>query len=153
MTVKVYYYGSKKTYKKAIAYMEKNNVEYVLVNIRNSFFSWGEFLDVLKGTKNGLEDLISTRSNIVKQLRIDGLSIDAMTLKEFYEFAKSNHTIFKSLIIVGNGVTLKGHNEDEMSMLLSRSAKKKIYEFYLKKAMNLDALECNDAEKDTQQAV
>ena len=75
--------------KEEIAFQEKN----ILVNVLNE----EELRDILEKSENGTEDIISTRSKIIKEQHVD---IDSMTISQLIEFIRKNPTVLKRPIMV-----------------------------------------------------
>ena len=62
-------------------------------------------------SENGTEDIISTKSKIVKENNLD---IDSMTVKELITFIKDNPSVLKRPIIVDDHRIQVGYNPDEI---------------------------------------
>ena len=62
-------------------------------------------------SENGTEDIISTRSKIIKE---SGVDVDSMTVKELLRFIQDNPSILKRPIIVDDRKIQVGYNADEI---------------------------------------
>ena len=70
-----------------------------------------ELTDILMKSENGTEDIISTKSKIVKE---NDLDIDSMTVKQLIAFIKENPSVLKRPIIVDDHRIQVGYNPDEI---------------------------------------
>ena len=62
-------------------------------------------------SENGTEDIISTKSKIIKENNLD---IDSMTVKQLVAFIKENPYILKRPIIVDDHRIQVGYNPDDI---------------------------------------
>lgn len=128
MTVKIYTLSSNASCRNALAYVQENGIDYVEHRMNNQNpLSWDQFSEILMGTENGVEDIISKLSNPYKELTKAGVDFDELSMRELHEYVVAYPKIVKSPLIVGKGVTLVGYNDEEMSMLLDRKRRKKEY--------------------------
>ena len=107
--------------RKARAWLEKHEVEYVEHNIITSPLTQDELMSILSFTENGTEDIISTRSKVFQKLDID---VDDMSISQLIELIASNPSLLRRPIIMDNKRMQIGFNEDEIRAFLPRDYRK-----------------------------
>lgn len=107
--------------RKARAWLEKHEVEYVEHNIITSPLTQDELISILSFTENGTEDIISTRSKVFQKLDID---VDDMSISQLIELIASNPSLLRRPIIMDNKRMQIGFNEDEIRAFLPRDYRK-----------------------------
>ena len=80
-------------------------------NIFGSVLNPSELKDILAKSENGTDDIISKRSNIIKNGNID---IDSMSINQLIEFIKNNPSVLKRPIIVDDRRIQVGYNAEEI---------------------------------------
>ena len=70
---------------------------------------------MLISSENGFDDIISTRSKIIKE---NNINIDDMTVNQLMDFIIANPTILKRPIIVSDLELQVGYNEDDITLFL-----------------------------------
>lgn len=101
--------------KKVKLWFDENKIPYVEKNIFTSVLNPEELKDILKKTENGTDDIISTRSNIIKEGKID---IEDMKISELIQFIIKNPSILKRPIMVDSNRIQVGYNKYEMSSFI-----------------------------------
>lgn len=104
--------------RKARAWLEEYQIEYVERNIISEPLTAEEIKSILRLTEDGTEEIISTNSKTYQQLNVD---IDSLPLKELYELIIENPTILRRPIIQDHKRLQVGYNEDEIRRFLPRS--------------------------------
>lgn len=127
MTVKLYILPSSTSSRKTKAFLEENEVEYIEQNMMYNSLSWEQLFEILRYTENGVEDILSTRSKDYMTLTAQGVNFDELPLTELHRVIEGHPKLLKAPIIVAKGETLVGYNEEMISMLGNRKAKKKLY--------------------------
>lgn len=127
MTVKLYILPSSTSSRKTKAFLEENEVEYIEQNMMYNSLSWEQLFEILRHTENGVEDILSTRSKDYMTLTAQGVNFDELSLTELHRVIEGHPKLLKAPIIVAKGETLVGYNEEMISMLGNRKAKKKLY--------------------------
>ncbi|MFU2205616.1 Spx/MgsR family RNA polymerase-binding regulatory protein [Streptococcus pluranimalium] len=107
--------------RKARAWLEKHEVEYVEHNIITSPLTQDELMSILSFTENGTEDIISTRSKVFQKLDID---VDDMSISQLIELIASNSSLLRRPIIMDTKRMQIGFNEDEIRAFLPRDYRK-----------------------------
>ncbi len=97
--------------KKVKKWFDEQHIPYKEKNIFSSVLNPEELKDILSKTENGTEDIISTRSNIIKS---GNVQIDDMSVNELIDFIKKNPSILKRPIVVDSSKIQVGYNEEEI---------------------------------------
>ena len=66
-------------------------------------------------SENGTEDIISTRSKIIKENNVD---VENMTISELISFIRNNPSILKRPIMVDESKIQVGYNEEEIRVFI-----------------------------------
>ena len=104
-----------------IPFQEKN----ILVNVLNE----EELRDILAKSENGTDDIISTRSKIIKEQNID---VESMTISELIEFIRKHPTVLKRPIMVDDRKIQVGYNPEEIRVFIPHE--KRVAQWSCKKA-------------------
>ena len=113
--LRVYTAPSCQSCRKVKKYFNDFNIYYVEKNILVTPLTKEEIYKMLIYSENGFDDIISTRSKIIKD---EGLNIDDMTISEVIDFIIENPTILKRPIIVRGEEIQVGYNDDDISLFL-----------------------------------
>jgi regulatory protein spx len=97
--------------RKVKKWFDEQNIPFEERNIFSATLNEKELKEMLAKTENGTEDIISTRSKIIKEENID---IDSMSIRELIEFIRENPSILKRPIIVDDRRIQVGYNEEEI---------------------------------------
>ena len=97
--------------RKVKKWFEGQNIPYEERNIFSATLNEAELKEMLAKSENGTDDIISTRSKIIKEEHID---IDSMTVRDLISFIKDNPSILKRPIIVDDRRIQVGYNEEEI---------------------------------------
>ena len=116
--IKIYTSPSCSSCRKVKKWFEEQKIPYVEKNIFVSTLNEKELLDMLMKTENGTEDIISTRSKIIKESNID---IDSMTVKELVAFIKENPSILKRPIMVDDTKIQVGYNSEDIGVFIPQA--------------------------------
>ena len=107
--------------RKAKQYMRDNHLEFIEKNINKDCLNEDEVRYLLKRTENGSDDLISTRSRIIKENDID---IEDMSTSDLVKFIKENPTVLKRPIIIDGYEMQTGYDEEQISIFKRNDLKK-----------------------------
>ena len=94
-------------------YLKENKLEYKEKNIFKTLLNEEEVKYLISRTENGTEDLISKRSRIIQENRID---LETMSVKELCSFIVENPSILKRPIIIDDKNLQIGYDEDEIEI-------------------------------------
>ena len=83
--------------RKVKKYFEKYEIKYLEKNIFSIPLTKEDIFKMLRYSENGFDDIISTRSKIIKDQNVD---IDSMKTNDLVEFIISNPSILKRPIIM-----------------------------------------------------
>jgi len=97
--------------RKVKKWFKEQNIPFKEKNIFTSVLDEKELKDILSKTENGTDDIISKRSNIIKEGKID---IDSMTINELIAFIKANPSVLKRPIMVDDRRVQVGYSPDEI---------------------------------------
>lgn len=109
--IKIYTSPSCSSCRKVKKWFDDQNIPYVEKNIFVSTLNENELKDILAKSENGTDDIISTRSKIVKE---QGLDVDSMTIKSLISFIRENPSVLKRPIMVDDRKIQVGYNEEEI---------------------------------------
>lgn len=103
--------------RKAKAWFEEHQIEYVERNIVTDPLTVEEIKSILRLTEEGTDEIISTKSKVFQELDVN---IDSLPLKELYQLIIHNPKILKRPIIQDEKRLQVGYNDDEISSFLPR---------------------------------
>lgn len=101
--------------RKVKKYFDTHKIKYKEKNIFTNPLTREDIMKMLMRSENGFEDIISTRSKVIKENNID---INKMKMNEFVDFIIANPSILKRPIIVADEEIQVGYNEDEITLFL-----------------------------------
>ena len=107
----IYTSSSCSSCRKVISWFQEQEIPFVEKSIFSPTFLERDIIDILKKSENGTDDIISLRSKIIKEGKID---VNSMTLSQIVKFIKDNPTVLKRPIIVDDHRIKVGYNADEI---------------------------------------
>ncbi|MCL2676386.1 MAG: Spx/MgsR family RNA polymerase-binding regulatory protein [Streptococcaceae bacterium] len=119
--IKVYTVQSCSSCKKAVEWMQNHELDYEEINLITGDVSKEDFLKILSLTEEGTEDIISTRSQAYKRLKID---FDTISMNELLELFDKNRTLLRRPLIVDDKRLQVGYNEDDVRKFLPRKVRR-----------------------------
>lgn len=96
-------------------YFKKYHIAYTEKNIFSVPLTKDDIFKMLAYSENGFEDIISTRSKIIKEQNID---LNKMKTSELVEFIIDNPSILKRPIIIADDEIQVGYNDDDITLFL-----------------------------------
>ena len=126
--IKIYTAPSCSSCKKAKAFFKKEEIPYQEKNIFVNVLNEKELRDILTKTENGTEDIISTRSKVIKE---SGKDINSMTISELISFIRENPSVLKRPIMVDETKVQVGYNSEEIRVVIPHE--KRVAEWACKK--------------------
>lgn len=135
--VTIYTSPSCSSCKKVKMWFKEQNIPFIEKNIFNSVLNPVELKDILAKTENGTEDIISKRSLIIKENKVD---IDSMSINELIEFIRKNPSILKRPIMVDDRRIRVGYNEEEIRAFIPYA--RRMAELFCKNSGQCD--KCNE---------
>jgi regulatory protein spx len=103
--------------RKAKNILKQNNISFEEKNINNTHLTKEEIRRILSFTTNGTEDILSKRSNVVKELDLD---IDLMTIQELIKLIIERPGLLRRPLLLSNDKLIIGYNSDEYNSLIKR---------------------------------
>ena len=135
--IKLYTSPNCSSCKKAKEYLTKNQIDFIEKNIFIDKISKDELKDILKLTNNGSDDIISSRSNIIKNEKPD---LESMTISDLIDYIIANPSILKRPLIIDDSQLQVGYNKENIKLF--NKVKKKI-QSYCKQELCPKYDECN----------
>lgn len=111
--IRIYRSPSCSSCRKVKAWFNEHDIPYEEVNILKHELTEDDLKDRLNKSLDGTDEIISTRSKVIQEQKID---IDSMSFKELLSFIKQNPTILKRPIIVNDTSIQVGYNADEIEI-------------------------------------
>jgi regulatory protein spx len=109
--IKIYTSPSCSSCRKVKKWFELQQIEFEERNIFSAALNEDELKEMLSKSENGTEDIISTRSKVIKENNID---IESMSIKDLIGFIRENPSILKRPIMVDDRRIQVGYNEEEI---------------------------------------
>lgn len=131
--IKIYTSPSCSSCRKVKKWFEEQQIPFEERNIFNAALDPVELKEILFKSENGTEDIISERSKIVKEKKIN---VEDMTISEMISFIRENPSVLKRPIVVNDRRIQVGYNEEEIRSFIPQA--RRIFE----KHCNAD--ECPD---------
>ena len=101
--------------RKVKTWLKERDLPFIEKNIFKTLLNDNEIKHLLMRTENGTDDIISKRSKVIQENKID---IDSMTTDEVIAFIKQNPSVLKRPIIVSETGFQVGYDEDEISVFI-----------------------------------
>lgn len=115
--IKLYTYSSCTSCRKARDILIQHHIPFVEKNMKTQGIEKDEILHLLSLTTNGTPDLISTRSQDVKNLNGN---MDELTLNEWIELVQHHPGILRRPLLLTSNQLIVGYNKDEYDGLLKK---------------------------------
>ncbi|MDT3499065.1 transcriptional regulator SpxA [Bacillus toyonensis] len=106
--------------RKAKAWLEENQIDYIEKNIVSNSLTVDELKSILRLTEEGATEIISTRSKTFQELNIN---IEALLLNEFYKLIIEYPQMLRRPIMLDEKRLQIGFNEEEIRKFLPRSVR------------------------------
>lgn len=116
--IKIYTSPSCSSCRKVKQWFDEQNIPYEEHNIFSSTLSETELKDMLYKSENGTEDIISTRSKVIRDKKID---VETMSIKDLVNFIRENPSVLKRPIMVDNRRIQVGYNSEEIMTFIPRA--------------------------------
>ena len=101
--------------RKARHWLKQHDIEFMEKNIFNVLLDKKEIAYLISRCENGFDDIISKRSKIVNEQKID---FESMSFNELVSFIQKHPSILKRPIIIDIDNILIGYDEEEISAFL-----------------------------------
>ncbi|MEH7332604.1 transcriptional regulator SpxA [Neobacillus drentensis] len=103
--------------RKAKAWLEEHQVDYIERNILSNSLTVDEIKSILRLTEEGTSEIISTNSKAFQELNVN---LESLPLNEFYQLIIENPKMLRRPIILDEKRLQVGYNEDEIRSFLPR---------------------------------
>lgn len=103
--------------RKAKAWFEEHQIDYIERNIIANPLTIDEIKSILRLTEEGTDEIISTNSKVFQELNVD---IESLPLNALYKLIINNPKMLRRPIIIDEKRLQVGYNEDEISRFLPR---------------------------------
>ena len=94
-------------------WLKDRNIPYVEKNIFKVLLNDAEIKHLLMRSENGTDDIVSKRSKVIMENKVD---LDAMTTDELIGFIKENPSVLKRPIILNEKSFQVGYDSEEVSV-------------------------------------
>lgn len=110
--------------RKVRAWLTENELPFKERNIFSDPLNSDELMEILSLTKNGTEDIISTRSKVYQKLDID---LEELKLEELLSLIEKYPNLLKRPIILDENKLQVGYNEEDIRKFVPRNLRKIIF--------------------------
>ncbi len=141
--IKIYTSPSCSSCRKVKQWFDEQNIPYEEHNIFSSSLSEAELKEILYKSENGTDDIISTRSKVIKEKDID---INSLTMSEVVKFIKENPSVLKRPIMVDKHRIQVGYNSEEIMTFIPRERRALMEEELMSRAFENETKVCEGDE-------
>ena len=115
--IQIYTTPSCASCRKAKKWFDQYNIPYSEKNIFSIKLSKEDIFKMLANSENGFEDIISSRSKVFKEKK---LNPDSMSVKALVEFIIDNPSVLKRPIIINDNELQVGYNNEDITIFLPK---------------------------------
>lgn len=115
--IQIYTTPSCASCRKAKKWFDQYNIPYSEKNIFSIKLSKDDIYRMLANSENGFDDIISTRSKVFKEKKLDP---DSMSVGELIEFIIENPSVLKRPIIINETELQVGYNNEDITIFLPK---------------------------------
>ena len=133
--IKIYVSPSCSSCKKVKEWFNEQQIPFEEKNIFGTTLKEEELKDILTKSENGTSDIISKRSKVIKEQKID---VENMTISEMIKFIRENPSVLKRPIMVDDHRIQVGYNKEEITTFIPKA--RRFQQIYCDT--------CDDVEKD-----
>lgn len=119
--IRIYTAPSCASCRKVKAWLKDHNIPFVEKNIFSTLLRKAELQELLERSENGTDDIISKRSKIIKENKVD---IDSMKMNDLIHFIQENPSILKRPIIIDERRFQVGYNAEEIRVFIPKELRK-----------------------------
>ncbi|HZJ89897.1 MAG TPA: Spx/MgsR family RNA polymerase-binding regulatory protein [Bacilli bacterium] len=128
--IKIYTSPSCSSCRKVKQWFDEQQIPYEEHNIFASTLGEDELKEILFKSENGTEDIISTRSKVIKEKNID---INSLTMNEVVAFIRENPSVLKRPIMVDTNRIQVGYNSEEIMTFIPRERRNLMDDMFMEK--------------------
>ena len=115
--IRIYTAPSCASCRKVKSWLKENNIPYVEKNIFSTLLRTDELKELLIRSENGTDDIISKRSKIIKENKVN---IEELSVNQLIKFIQDNPSILKRPIIIDERRFQVGYNAEEIRAFIPR---------------------------------
>ena len=120
MTVTIYTQSSCSSSRKALRWLNENNIAYTEKRTTSHPLALAEFKHILSMTEDGTDEIIATNSNDFKNLQVD---IDQLSIQELYNLIQQHPRMLRSPILLDEKRIQIGYNEMDIRRFIPRKVR------------------------------
>lgn len=117
IVIQIYTTPSCASCRKAKKWFDQYKIPYSEKNIFSIKLSKDDIFKMLANSENGFEDIISTRSKVFKEKKLDP---DSMSVQELVEFIIEYPSVLKRPIIINENELQVGYNNEDITIFLPK---------------------------------
>ncbi len=107
--------------RKVKGWLKDHQLPFIEKNIFTTLLDENEIKLLLQKSENGTDDLISKRSKIMQESKID---VDSMSINELIKFIQDNPSVLKRPIILNEKTLQVGYDDEEISVFVPSELRK-----------------------------
>ena len=118
--IKIYTSPSCSSCRKVKKWFEDHKIEYVEKSIFSASLNEKDIYEILEKSENGTEDIIATKSKIMKENKVN---FDDMSISEMINFVRKNPSVLKRPIVIDDehDRIQVGYNEDDIRLFIPKA--------------------------------
>jgi regulatory protein spx len=120
MTVTIYTQSSCSSSRKALKWLNENNICYTEKRTTSHPLTLAEFKNILSMTEDGTDEIIATNSNDFKNLQVD---IEQLSIQELYNLIQQHPRMLRSPILLDKKRIQVGYNEMDIRRFIPRKVR------------------------------
>ena len=119
--IKIYTSPSCSSCRKVKKWFEEQKIDYVERSIFSPSLNEKDIYEILEKSENGTEDIISLKSKVIKENKID---LDKMSTSQIVRFILDNPSVLKRPIIVDDSKIQIGYNSEEIRVFIPEEVRR-----------------------------
>ena len=117
MTVTIYTQSSCSSSRKALKWLNENEIVYTEKRTTSQALTLAEFKHILSMTEDGTDEIIATNSNDFKKLKVD---IEQRAIQQLYNLIQQHPRMLRSPILMDEKRIQIGYNEMDIRRFIPR---------------------------------
>lgn len=119
--IRIYTAPSCASCRKVKHWLNEHQIPYVEKNIFSTLLREEELKELLERSENGTDDIISKRSKIIKENKVD---LNELSINQLIKFIQQNPSVLKRPIIIDERRFQVGYNSEEIRAFIPRELRK-----------------------------
>lgn len=115
--IRIYTAPSCASCRKVKSWLKEHQIPYIEKNIFSTLLRENELKELLERSENGTDDIISQRSKIIKENKVN---LDDMSVNQLIHFIQDNPSVLKRPIIIDERRFQVGYNAEEIRAFIPR---------------------------------